>query len=297
VPCFAEVGGLIVADMLQPTEVLQVNFPLVEDRYEVLVALRDAYRFVEEFAPGVASVTLKQHGFTMNVGVVNVLVADAGRLLVLLAGEDGDARLSSMPTRPADYRSLRSPNVFFDGTVAEYRSHMSAIAPLHRELLLRAASKADGSPRTGTPHRHANCAELLSLAFVVDEAMYSDTSNGNIIDAPIEVALYREGQSLEAYVTVKGRVRSVRSHCFAAYNPLTCQACGLSPAAQFGIEASRLLEVHHLDPIANGGRVTDPAKDCIPLCPTCHRLAHLKGTVNEPLDLAELKRLVRSKTN
>ena len=88
-------------------------------------------------------------------------------------------------------------------------------------------------------------------------------------------ARFHEGKRMQRLQTIRGRNLSVREHCLNSHPPV-CAVCELDPSAVFGAEFGNILEVHHLNPIAESepGRTTDPREDCRPLCPTCHRLAH-----------------------
>ena len=54
-----------------------------------------------------------------------------------------------------------------------------------------------------------------------------------------------------------------------------CLICGFDSEEQYGVPG--IIDVHHLNPLANGEeRMTNPATDLIPVCPTCHRVIHSK---------------------
>ena len=57
-----------------------------------------------------------------------------------------------------------------------------------------------------------------------------------------------------------------------------CQACGYVPPNG----ATRALDVHHLNPLAEGERITT-CKDVTLLCANCHRIAHTEPS-SIPLD-------------
>ena len=65
----------------------------------------------------------------------------------------------------------------------------------------------------------------------------------------------------------------------------TCQACGF----RLLVAGQAVIECHHLDPVALGVRETT-LSDLVSLCPTCHRIAHMR----EPIyAVSEIKRLRR----
>lgn len=63
-----------------------------------------------------------------------------------------------------------------------------------------------------------------------------------------------------------------------------CMGCGFWP------KVDAQLDVHHLDPIAEGQRGTK-IKDVVVLCANCHRLAH---STRPPLSLVDLIELLNA---
>lgn len=90
-------------------------------------------------------------------------------------------------------------------------------------------------------------------------------------------------------VSVKRRERNPRNRllCIRIHGDL-CAACGIDPRLVYGREIG-IVEVHHLEPLAGlkKPRPYDPARDLIPLCPSCHRAVHTRRPV--PLSIAELQ--------
>lgn len=61
-----------------------------------------------------------------------------------------------------------------------------------------------------------------------------------------------------------------------------CQACG----ARITVNGKYVIECHHLNPVALGERVTT-IDDLVSLCPTCHRIAHMR---EPPFAVADIRR-------
>ncbi|WP_146363012.1 HNH endonuclease [Arthrobacter yangruifuii] len=84
-----------------------------------------------------------------------------------------------------------------------------------------------------------------------------------------------------------------RRLCLAFFGTV-CAACGLVPAQRYGPGTESLMQVHHLvpgpDPAA--GYVLDPVSDLVPLCPTCHAVAHTGVPV--PFTPAEVRGMLAS---
>ncbi len=110
-----------------------------------------------------------------------------------------------------------------------------------------------------------------------------------------EQARFQEGKRMQRSITIRGRNASVREHCLNAHPPV-CAVCELDPSIVFGAEFGNMLEVHHLNPIAEcePGRTTDPREDCRPLCPTCHRLAHHGMPIGTCRSISQLKALIEN---
>lgn len=64
----------------------------------------------------------------------------------------------------------------------------------------------------------------------------------------------------------------------------TCKVCKL----KLVFEGKAIIEVHHLNPLSSSGVISTNINDLVCLCPTCHRIAHLRET---PLTLPEIEAL------
>ena len=77
-----------------------------------------------------------------------------------------------------------------------------------------------------------------------------------------------------------------------AFHGDACAACGTVPSRRYGSAGQDVLQVHHLIPgpdLAEGYEL-DPVSDLVPLCPTCHAVAHSRVPV--PYTPAEVRRLL-----
>lgn len=101
----------------------------------------------------------------------------------------------------------------------------------------------------------------------------------------------REGDIREVVLSVRERDPINRSICLAV-NGTRCAACGADLGEIYGPVASGFIHVHHKVPLAEygEGRKIDPVKDLVPLCPTCHMVAHLSRPT--PYSVEELKEML-----
>ncbi|MEZ5921467.1 MAG: HNH endonuclease [Parvularculaceae bacterium] len=106
-----------------------------------------------------------------------------------------------------------------------------------------------------------------------------DSSISDLIDDDMASAM--EGECEEKRLKARRRAawlaqRFVRKR--RNENSLHCDDCGFDPAALSDIPDKRrrsCFDVHHRDPLAEGKRLTT-VDDFELLCPTCHRLAHIR---------------------
>lgn len=100
-------------------------------------------------------------------------------------------------------------------------------------------------------------------------------------------------QTLEV-ISVNARERDPlnRSLCFARHG-WSCAVCGLNTAQRYGAIAEGFIEAHELFRPLDDGQVQefDPARDLVPVCPTCHALIHRGRTT--PLSIEELRRAMQ----
>jgi 5-methylcytosine-specific restriction endonuclease McrA len=97
----------------------------------------------------------------------------------------------------------------------------------------------------------------------------------------------KEGHLVMQAGTKRERDPKVRSAALKAHD-FTCVVCGLKPADVYGSFAKRCLDVHHLKPLASGGkRFATTLRDVILVCSTCHRVLHTSG---EPTAWKQLRR-------
>lgn len=96
-----------------------------------------------------------------------------------------------------------------------------------------------------------------------------------------------EGTAWRERVLKRERSKAVRRQLLR--QGTRCASCDLDPSTRFGDHESRVLEVHHLEAIAQGPRTTLLDDVCL-LCRNCHALAHIR---NPPISIAGIKRRVR----
>ncbi len=95
-------------------------------------------------------------------------------------------------------------------------------------------------------------------------------------DSPLALEGYEKDQKILARAR-KAEERRRRDN-------YSCQACGFR--LQIGMRF--VIEVHHRNPLAESGETETSIEDLVSLCPTCHRIAHLRST---PYDVEEIREI------
>ncbi len=130
--------------------------------------------------------------------------------------------------------------------------------------------------RAGWERRELNLAEGW---VVFRRVQYFD------IDSPTA----REGYEIDRRVLGTGRNAALADRR-KRMDDYTCQAC----AFRLEIEGRYVIEVHHLDPLSVTGEQMTSIEQVVSLCPTCHRVAHLRSTPYSIADIRGLRQIGQS---
>lgn len=105
--------------------------------------------------------------------------------------------------------------------------------------------------------------------------------------SPAADFLLSEGAVRNVELTRYERNEKARRLCIEHYGP-TCRACGLNYEDKYGAIGAGLIHVHHVTPLSAIGEEyqVDPVRDLIPLCASCHHVAHAR---NPPYSVAEIQ--------
>lgn len=70
----------------------------------------------------------------------------------------------------------------------------------------------------------------------------------------------------------------------------TCECCGF----RLEVDGKFIIECHHLTPLASTGEVETTIESLVSLCPTCHRIAHMR---KPPYQIEEIQNFMESTLN
>jgi 5-methylcytosine-specific restriction protein A len=101
---------------------------------------------------------------------------------------------------------------------------------------------------------------------------------------------FDEGVRRTITVNAYERDPQARAACIRRYGT-QCYVCSFDFEKMYGSLGEGFIHVHHLLPLAQGGRVTtDPVVDLRPVCPNCHAMLH---RMEPPLPVAQLRKLMK----
>jgi hypothetical protein len=96
----------------------------------------------------------------------------------------------------------------------------------------------------------------------------------------LDSAKAHEGYEVDRMILARARNAGIVAQR-KARDDFTCQACDF----RLAIDGRYVIEVHHLDPLSGGEREST-IEDVVSLCPTCHRIAHLRSP---PYSIEEIR--------
>ncbi len=257
-----------------------------------------------KLAPARWGLTDRGSRLRLNLGRVEALVLASNWLLLVvdLRHVPGDAKR----WLEANGSNLESPGRYVSMPYAcRVRIPLHPTGNLKAALMkLVRAHKAHLTDAAGTPAHpmayrghHPGLVRALATAASVDLPQPSYAQMGSLPQdswhTPSQPGLEagQEGGLREVRLSKVERDPKLRAACLARWGFL-CQACEKDLSREYGTEPGKLLHVHHQVPFRGhrGPRKTDPDKDLIPVCPTCHAVIHLR---DPPLTIDEVREMRR----
>ena len=273
-------------------EVKQIFTHLVPDgdaRYSLLRLLLSSTDLANSIAPLAWGVTQYSNGFRLNVGQVEAVVFLDASLHVNLIGEVGMPPFAGDTFRVVQYATVPYTTCRFHGSIETFEKLRSELQSSHFEFIRRAAATGAGFPRRGTPFRRFHCHSLIDYAKQETDQFdggldqrVSSMEADKLLDANSPRA--REGYDIDRVILAHGRNAKLADER-KRLDRYTCQACGF----RLQVSGSFVIEVHHLSPLAVSGETETSIEQLVSLCPTCHRVAHLRS---RPFSVEELRALL-----
>jgi hypothetical protein len=94
----------------------------------------------------------------------------------------------------------------------------------------------------------------------------------------------REGYELDRRILASARNAAIAEKRRQLDNH-TCQACGF----RLEVQGRLVIDVHHLQPLRASGETITTLEHLASLCPTCHRIAHLRRPPYSPNEIHQLR--------
>jgi len=101
---------------------------------------------------------------------------------------------------------------------------------------------------------------------------------------------YTEGLRQTSVTSAYERSATAREACIA-HHGYSCACCDVLLESVYGAIAKEFIHVHHLEPLSKDGKqhTVNPARDLVPVCPTCHAIIHRRA---KPLTVEEVRILL-----
>ncbi|MDD2883114.1 MAG: HNH endonuclease [Rhodoferax sp.] len=281
-------GGLEVAE-----SVMVQQCPDLKERTALLGRLLATVDAVDAIAPNAWAVTLFTNGFRLNVGQVEALVFNDGKLRINLSASIETAPCVGSNFVSSHYRSLPQPLCAFVGSLLEYLPVAVVLEPLHKRFVQHASTGISGTSRKGTPFKRSHCEGLIQYARSVQASagvnLFANAFVTTAIAVPNEVAktdLLVEGAVRQVTLNAYERSREAQTKCKVAHG-CQCAVCGFDFGLVYGPDMVGFIHVHHIEPLASIGaeHLVDPIKDLRPVCPNCHAVIH---SVSPPRSIEEV---------
>lgn len=266
------------------------SLPDRTERVFVLERLLTSVDLANSIAPNAWSVTLFDNGFRLNVGQVEAFVFLGGQLRVNFVGIPGVPPFVGTDFVVAGYRSLPQPLCAFVGSVKMFATIDSSLRQSHEQFIKLAATTRSGRPRNGTRFRDSHCEALIRYARSAIAELENDPLD--VLQNPpsekeyfeLEAPKAREGYEFDRRILARGRNANLAAKR-KRMDDYTCQTCGF----KLELDGKFVIEVHHAQPLAATGESETSIEQLISLCPTCHRIAHLR---NPPYGVGEIREIV-----
>ncbi|MDP2714319.1 HNH endonuclease [Rheinheimera sp.] len=141
--------------------------------------------------------------------------------------------------------------------------------------------RANGSYKTTDySEKSVNASYYLSLL----KSFYADNNKVVEFDS-VNSPKAIEGYLIDFQYFERKRNKNLADEC-KKRDDYKCQACGF----KLSVNGKYAIECHHKFPLSESGETTTQLSDLISLCPTCHRLTHLRQPA---LSITELKRMLK----
>ncbi len=277
-------------------DIIHALLPNQSDRAIVLKQLLNSIDLANAIAPDAWAVTLFQKGFRLNVGQVEAFVLLDGEIRWNFAGAAGTEPFIGTHFVTANYRSLSQPICAFVGNLQEFSGLPASLQPSHEQFIKLALTTKQGQPRQGTPFQRSHSSALIQYARLA--CIQSDDISRVLVQEPlfplkellgIDSPMAREGYELDRHILSMGRNARLAAER-KVIDDHTCQACDF----KLELDGNFIIEVHHITPLAATGETETSIEQLVSLCPTCHRIAHLR---NHPFTVAEIRGILEVARN
>lgn len=142
-----------------------------------------------------------------------------------------------------------------------------------------------------------------NFCFLIEESIDDEEKTIDLIDQYLK----EQGKLVKLNEPIYEGIKRITKHITYERNPVArleaiklhgyaCAVCGFDFNKFYGEETAKsYIEVHHIQPLAFGPKLTDPSKDLVTICANCHRMLH--RSKNTTLTVEDLSAILKRKRN
>lgn len=162
-------------------------------------------------------------------------------------------------------------------------------ALLEQDWSVKAGLKISAIRKVSDPKEQENIEKTVHLIMAPLVAAIAELIGYEEEVSPLTVDSNVEGEIKTSIYNRRERSRRNRLLCLSVHGE-RCKICGFTTSKVYGPEITSILEVHHIEPLANieEPRPYNPKADLIPLCPNCHRAIHKRTPPYRPEELGKI---------
>lgn len=245
-------------------------------------------------APSKWGVTRRGKWLRFNFARTEAMTISESECRVLIIGDPRPTAALGLKLEPSPYSNAPKAQIarFTFQTKARTEKSLKLLAPFHLAFLAQQSVRTF-NPGSRRGHRDATI-DAIADATGWQLPYPTHRTAAQSSKPPEETLSANEGRRLRIAVNAFERDERLRGACLRKFG-FACSVCGILLSDVYGCEATGIVHVHHLEPLATRKGRGTPTKtaDLRPVCPNCHAVIHARTPA---FSIDEVKQMLRSKS-
>lgn len=245
-------------------------------------------------APSKWGVTRHGEWLRFNFASTEAMTISASECRVLIIGDPGPTAVRGLSLEPSPYRSAPKAQIarFTFQTKARTEKSLEQLAPFHLAFLAQQSIRPI-NPGSRRGHRDES---IDAIVDATGSPLPYPTHRITAVSSklPQEELSANEGRRLRITINAYERDERLRRACLRRFG-FACSVCGILLSDVYGHEATGIIHIHHLEPLATrkGRGTPTSAADLRPVCPNCHSVIHARSPA---FSIDEVKQMLRKRS-